>query len=117
MSITSINGLGAVRELGSYRAQTQVADVPAAVPSKPAAAETSQPNTKEMQHAVDNLNRVIAASLQSIHFSLDEESGKVVVKVLDSETQKVLRQIPNTDVLAIARNLARLQGLVISDKA
>ncbi|CAG1004980.1 hypothetical protein MTYP_03219 [Methylophilaceae bacterium] len=115
MSITSINGYGALRELGSYRAKTNVADVQAE-PSKPAA-DTTQPNAREMQNAVDNLNRVIASSLQSIQFSMDEESGEIVVKVLDSETQKVLRQIPNMDVLAISKNLARLQGLVISDKA
>jgi flagellar protein FlaG len=115
MSITSINGLGAVRELGSYRARTNVADVPA-VPSKPAN-ETPQPDVKEMQQAVESLNRIIAASQQSIHFTMDQESGKIVVRVLDSETQKVLRQVPNTEALAISRNLARLQGLVISDHA
>jgi flagellar protein FlaG len=116
MSITSINNsYGTVRELGSYRAKTPATDVQAE-PSKPAS-ETPQPNVKEMQQAVDNLNRVIAASLQSIHFTMDDESGKIVVKVLDSETQKVLRQVPNVEVLAISKNLARLQGLVISDKA
>lgn len=115
MSITSINGLGAIREPGSYRARTNVADVPA-VPGKPAN-ETPEPNVKEMQQAVENLNRIIAASHQSIHFTMDQESGKIVVKVLDSETQKVLRQVPNTEALAISRNLARLQGLVISDRA
>jgi|GEM_PF-2765212 len=115
MSITPINGLSAVRELGSYRARTNVADVPA-VPSKPAN-ETPQPNAKEMRQAVESLNRIIAASQQSIHFTMDQESGKIVVRVLDSETQKVLRQVPNTEALAISRNLARLQGLVISDRA
>ncbi len=115
MSITSINGLSAVRELGSYRAKTNVADMPAE-PSKPASA-TPQPNAKEMRQAVESLNRVIASSHQSIHFTMDEESGEIVVKVLDSETQKVLRQVPNTEALAISRNLARLQGLVISDSA
>lgn len=115
MSITSINSYGSIRELGSYRTKTQAADVQTE-PSKPVN-ETPQPNAKEMQQAVENLNRVIATSLQSIHFSMDEESGRIIVKVLDSETQKVLRQVPNTEVLAISKNLARLQGLVISDKA
>lgn len=115
MSITSINSYGSIRELGSYRIKTQTADVQTE-PSKPVN-ETPQPNVKEMQQAVENLNRVIATSLQSIHFSMDEESGRIIVKVLDSETQKVLRQVPNTEVLTISKNLARLQGLVISDKA
>lgn len=115
MSITSINGFGAARGLGSYSARINEADVPTA-PSKPTN-ETSEPSAKEMRQAVDSLNRVIASSQQSIHFAMDEEAGKIVIKVLDSETQKVLRQVPNTEALAISKNLARLQGLIFSERA
>lgn len=117
MSITSINSLGAIREAGSYRAKTQTTDVSADAGKTAVETTQRQPDAREMQQAVDNLNRVIASSLQSIQFTLDNESGRIIVKVLDSETQKVLRQIPDDEVLAISRNLTRLQGLVISDKA
>lgn len=115
MSITSINGYGGIRDLATYRANTPTAETQAE-PNR-VETEVKQPEAKEIRQAVENLNRVIASSLQSIQFTLDDESGKVVVKVLDSETQKVLRQVPNVEILAISKNLARLQGLVISDKA
>ncbi|MGQ2967046.1 flagellar protein FlaG, partial [Methylophilus sp.] len=40
-------------------------------------------------------------------------SDRIVVKVVDTETQKVLRQIPNEEVLAISKTLDKLRGLVI----
>lgn len=119
MSITSIGSYGAMKDLGSIRSKATVTDIKAFVGQSnfPDEGSVSQPSNKEMAFAVDNLNKVIASSLQSIQFSMDEELGKVVIKVMDTETKQVLRQIPNQEVINISKNLARLQGLVISDKA
>lgn len=117
MSITSIGSYGAMKDLGSIRAKSTVSDIKAFVGSQVSEETPVQPNNKEMSLAVENLNKVIASSLQSIQFSMDEELGKVVIKVMDTETKQVLRQIPNQEVINISKNLARLQGLVISDKA
>lgn len=118
MSITSIGSYGAIKDLGSIRSKGTLAEVKTLVADTPSSEESNvQPNKKEMEAAVDNLNKVIADSLQSIQFSMDEELGKVVIKVMDTETKQVLRQIPNQEVINISKNLARLQGLVISDKA
>lgn len=71
----------------------------------------------EVQSAVKQINEFIAPMMQSIQFSTDADSGRVVVKVVDSETQKVLRQIPNEEVLAISKTLGKLQGLIIRQTA
>lgn len=71
----------------------------------------------EVQSAVKQINEFIAPIMQSIQFSTDSDSGRVVVKVVDSETQKVLRQIPNEEVLAISKTLDKLQGLIIRQTA
>ncbi|MFD0912330.1 flagellar protein FlaG [Methylophilus luteus] len=63
--------------------------------------------------AVNKLNEYVAPALQTIEFSIDDESDRIVVKVVDTETQKVLRQIPNEEVLAISKTLDKLRGLVI----
>ena len=63
--------------------------------------------------AVKKLNEYVAPALQTIEFSIDDESDRILVKVVDTETQKVLRQIPNEEVLAITRSLDKLRGLVI----
>jgi len=67
--------------------------------------------------AVKKLNEFVAPALQTIQFSVDQESERMVVKVVDTATQKVLRQIPNEEVLAISKTLDKLQGLVIRQTA
>lgn len=63
--------------------------------------------------AVKKLNDYVAPALQTIQFSIDDDTDRIVVKVVDTETQKVLRQIPNEEVLAISKTLDKLRGLVI----
>lgn len=116
MSITSINSYDPLKNVAQMRVKAPVSDVPTTTKNADVVQE-EQPNDQEMEAAVNNLNKVIASSLQSIQFSMDKESGRVVVKVLDTETKQVLRQIPNPEVLAISKNLARLQGLFVSDRA
>lgn len=114
MSITSINTYALLKESPSLQQRTPVADVQL-TPDK--LTERPQPNVNEMQAAVENLNKFIAPAVQTIAFSIDHESGKTIVKVLDAETQKVLRQIPNAEVLAISKTLDKLQGLIFHQKA
>ncbi|MFA6180191.1 MAG: flagellar protein FlaG [Methylophilaceae bacterium] len=71
----------------------------------------------ELDAAVKKLNEFVAPALQTIQFSVDQESERMVVKVVDTATQKVLRQIPNEEVLAISKTLDKLQGLVIRQTA
>ncbi len=67
--------------------------------------------------AVKKLNEYVAPALQTIQFSIDQESERIVVRVVDTATQKVLRQIPNEEVMAITKTLDKLQGLVIKQTA
>lgn len=67
--------------------------------------------------AVKKLNEFVAPALQTIEFAIDEQSKRMVVKVIDTASHKVLRQIPNEEVLSMSRTLDKLQGLVIKQTA
>lgn len=67
--------------------------------------------------AVKKLNEYVAPALQTIEFSIDDDTDRIIVKVVDTETQKVLRQIPNEEVLAISKTLDKLRGLVVRQTA
>jgi flagellar protein FlaG len=79
--------------------------------------EAAQVEKDELLGAVKKLNEHVAPALQTIQFSLDQESKRMIVKVVDTETQKVLRQIPNEEVVAMSKTLDKLQGLVIRQTA
>lgn len=84
-----------------------------------AVAATQAPVVDEasLSKAVKMLNDHVAPALQSIQFSLDQDSQRMVVKVVDTSTNKVLRQIPNEEALALSKSLGKLQGLMINKTA
>lgn len=90
--------------------------VVAQFPAQSSDVSGAQPNKQELVSAVAHLNQYIASAVSSIEFSVDEDSGKTVVKVIDSETRKVLRQIPNAEALSLSKSLDRVEGLIIKQK-
>ena len=71
----------------------------------------------ELGNAVADLNKVAQANAQGVRFSLDEDSGRTVVKVVDTQTDKVLRQIPSVEALKLWRSIEQMQGVMLRDKA
>lgn len=75
------------------------------------------PHSADLGKAVDAINQKLEESGQSLRFSLDHETGKTVVRVVDAQTNEVIRQIPNDVALAISRSLERMQGLLVKQHA
>jgi flagellar protein FlaG len=92
-----------------------VARAPAAPAQAPAPAPA--PDPVALRDAVASANKVMQALSNSLEFSLDPESGKTMVRVIDGATQQVIRQIPSEEMMSIARALDRLQGLLLNRKA
>ena len=85
-----------------------------ATPSSPAVKPVDE---AQLKHSVEAINRFLQPVSSDIEFSVDHESGRTLVKIVDTQTQTLLRQIPTQEVLDIARELDRLQGLLLRDKA
>lgn len=71
----------------------------------------------ELAKAVRQINKSLQASNQGVEFSVDADSKRTVVKVVDQETQQVLRQMPTQEALDIAKALDRNQGVLIRQEA
>jgi flagellar protein FlaG len=61
--------------------------------------------------AVVDLNDYVQRVGRDLHFSLDKESGKIIIKVLNSETKELIRQIPPEEVLQLAQILEQTNNL------
>ena len=83
----------------------------AAAPAQPSASEA------QLQGAVNAANDFIKPITNSVEFSLDKDSDTMIVKVMDNATKEVIRQIPSVEMLAIAKALDKIQGLLIKQKA
>lgn len=75
------------------------------------------PDIGEVQKALEEVEKAVAPMAQSLQFSLDKDSGKTVVKVMDTDTNEVIRQIPSEEVLAISKAVDKLKGLLLKQQA
>ncbi|MDX5407652.1 MAG: flagellar protein FlaG [Chromatiaceae bacterium] len=88
-----------------------------------AAAGAQEISKAELQQAVDVVNQAVALEQRSLSFSIDDVSGRSVIKVVDFETDELIKQIPSEELLKVAQDIKRLQeemgqsiGLLIDNK-
>lgn len=67
--------------------------------------------------AAEKINEFIESFTRDIQFTIDKDSERVVLKVVDRKSGDVIRQIPSEEALKIAKALDELKGLIIQGKA
>lgn len=65
-----------------------------------------QDRVVELNNYMQNLNR-------SLQFSVDEQSGDTIIKVIDSETDELIRQIPAEELLVVRSSLEEYRGMLL----
>ncbi len=70
-----------------------------------------------IDQAVRDINTYLQKVQRNLEFSVDKETNRVVVKVIDAESGEVVRQIPAESVLAMARDLRKEKGLLFAQRA
>lgn len=75
------------------------------------------PSMNQVNDAVKQINDTLKKLSQDLEFTLDEDTDRPVVKVVDQQTKEVIRQIPTQEALEIAKALDRVQGLLIRQQA
>lgn len=105
---------------------------PARVQNRPEAAEARQQqpaqagggqqpvDPRELQEAVSKLNEHAQSLQRSLEFGIDDDSGRSIITVIDSETREVIRQIPSEITLSIAKRLHAFSdetGVLMSETA
>ena len=79
--------------------------------------KSAKVSNAELQDAVASSNNFLKTVTNALEFSVDKDSGNTVVKVVDTATKEVIRQFPSEEMLAIAKALDKIQGLLIQQKA
>ena len=92
--------------LGGNIAANEVADE--AIPTIDAA---------DLRTAVADISRSVSNIQRSLEFSVDEDSGRTIITVVDRETKQVIRQIPPKEILAIAKRIDHAAGILLEAHA
>ena len=72
------------------------------------AVNSQEKDAEDLQTAVRNINDYVQKIQRDLEFSIDDASGRQVVKVIDAENEEVIRQIPAEEMLDLARHLAEM---------
>lgn len=69
------------------------------------------------QQAAKDISDLLASMPKSLNLSVDEDLGRVVVKVMDPETKEVIKQIPSEEALELAKSLSKMKGMFVETRA
>ncbi len=82
---------------------------------------TTHGNTTEdankLSEKVEELNAKLQQMQRGLRFSVDDSSGRIVIKVIDLDTEEVIRQIPSEEMLSIMQQVGDSQSMIFNDEA
>ena len=73
-------------------------------------------NKKELDQALTRVREVFQMADSRVEFSIDPDLDRVVVRILDGESGTVIRQIPQQEVIDLAKRLETPTGLLLHHK-
>jgi flagellar protein FlaG len=79
--------------------------------------ESADGGNELLRQLVEKLNREYKTRNVALDFFIDEETDTMVIKVVDQDTDEVIRQVPPDEVLAIKRNIRSMIGTLFDSQA
>jgi flagellar protein FlaG len=122
-----ISGLDAVPGKASAAPENAVKTVPAgsvntsASPAKEVTVDEESRNEWQVSEsfikkAVDKANETMVFQNRYLEFRIHEKTNEVVVKVVDSNTKEVIREIPSEKILDMFASMLELAGLLVDER-
>ena len=79
---------------------------------KAAQAMSEERPEKPLEEVVSALNDLVQNLHKNLQFSNEEETGETIIKVVDSETNEVVRQIPSEEIVRLRRRMKEAAGVL-----
>jgi flagellar protein FlaG len=69
---------------------------------------------ESLEKAIEKANDKFKFKSSVVKFSIDDETGRVIAKAIDSESNEVIRSIPPERFLEFVKNFDQLRGLLFN---
>ena len=81
-------------------------------------AEKAELNVSEQafRNNIEKINKMLVTENRSFEYSVHEKTKDIMVKVIDTETKEVIREIPPEKILDLVARLCELAGLFVDEK-
>lgn len=70
-----------------------------------------------VEKIIEKANEVLTVKNIRSKFMLDDYLGRLVVQLIDEESNEVIRQIPTEDAIKISKNIDSMLGLILDNKS
>jgi len=80
-------------------------------------AVNSQPTREAVAKAAEQIQSFVKEMGRNLDFSVDATTGYNVVRVVNPETNEIIRQLPSEELLKIARSMESWNSVLVSQKA
>ena len=104
---------GSIQSAGGQPLSVQNA---AEMPDKQTSAEKKTVSKASLDVAVKKLNEALETVMTEQRFEIDSELNRPIVKVVNSKTKEVIRQIPSEEAVRLSKNIGEMIGLLMDDK-
>lgn len=71
---------------------------------------------KVVIEAIEKANKAISGGMRKFEFSIHERTKEIMVKVIDSETDKVIREIPPEKILDLVATIWEMVGILVDER-
>lgn len=84
-------------------------------PPEPARDESvEQSRDESVEQSVERLNQTLQTIRRELSFTVDQDTGDTVIKVIDSETKQLIRKIPAQETITLLERLGQAgAGLMV----
>lgn len=71
---------------------------------------------KVVLDAIERANKAISGGNRKFEFSIHEKTKEIMVKVIDSDTNKVIREIPPEKILDMVAKIWEMAGIIVDER-
>ena len=82
-----------------------------------ASSEQGVVSREQVESAVSTIQDFVQSVRRNVNFTLEDTSGRVVVKVTDASSGDIIRQIPSEEALQLAESLEEVRSLLFKAEA
>lgn len=75
------------------------------------------PNMEQVKQAAYSVADSLKSMVKGLEFEIEQDTDRVVIKIIDPETRDVIKQIPSEEVLKIAKSMDMMTGKLLKATA
>ncbi len=91
------------RQLDAYRLEDSAKEV--------------EPDRQSLDQVVGDINQQVQSFNRKLEFSIDDDAEMILIKVIDPETDEVIRQIPAKELVELHKHMEEMGSVIFNDSA